>query len=123
MFFCSNPRSLHCKAVGKPLHTESNPKKKASPLYKMRFPAFVPEGALTQQEVKAMLPPGASCWRSNLGSGQWWVHLPPHPRISKSWTIQGHYEAAQFVLKGVWRQWLDDNGLTTADCPVAGLFT
>ena len=115
-------RKIHCKAAGKPLKAEANPKKKASPLYKAKYPAAVPKGAITQPQLKALLPPGASCWKGNLGSGHWWVHLPPHPRISRAWTHNGHFDAAMYVLREVWSLWLEDVGLDKAACPVPALF-
>ena len=115
-------RRFHAKTNGRPEKVPASRSHKKHPLYKTKVLAQVPEGALTQQQVKAMLPPGASVWRGNWGQGHWWGHLPPHSRVSRSW-LHGHRESAFFVLRRLWNSYLKDNGLTRADCPVSRLFS
>ncbi len=89
----------------------------------MKYPAKVPADSFTQADLKGMLPPGASVWRSRLGAGGWCGHLRPGvPRVSRSWAVAGHYESALFVLRELWKQYLDDEGFTKADCRIVGLF-
>eukprot|EP00972_Heterocapsa_arctica_P076587 11298318-Heterocapsa_arctica.AAC.1 len=83
-----------------------------------RFPAKVPEGALTQPEVKSLLPPGAYVWRA-LQRGGWAVQLKPYKSYSQSWRMWGHRGAAMRVLQHVWKLHMDDHGLDS--CPIAGL--
>jgi hypothetical protein len=115
-------RSFEKKAKKRAAQVSRNPRSKNSPLYKLKFPAAVPPDAISQPEMKDMLPPGASVWQGRLGSGAWCSHLPPHPRISRSWALAGHREAAMFVLRHIWSLWLHDQGLQNTDCPVAGVF-
>ena len=60
---------------------------------------------------------------TRFGVGSWGVHLNrDHERICRSWSIAGHSAAAAYVLRGVWRQWLDLHGLSDEHCPVPNLF-
>jgi hypothetical protein len=47
----------------------------------------VPQGAITQQEAKNLLPPGAVIWQGK--TGRWQSHLKPHKSFSKSWRMGG----------------------------------
>ena len=104
----------------------AKPPKKATTkghlLFRKKFLARVPAGAISQAELKQMLPPNSSCWKGNWGSGHWWCHYEPHSRISRSWSIAGHKAAAMYCLKKVWGLWLTDNSLNKSDCPIVGLF-
>ena len=76
----------------------------------------------TQQEAKALLPPGASVWRARVKGG-WMGHLPPDPRISsmfEDFESQGH--ALKDILQRLWLQYLTFRGHDTTQCPVVGLF-
>lgn len=97
-------------------------KNKGHPLYRKKFPAEMPKNAMTQKDLKAMLPPDTSCWRGLLGSGAWYIHVKHHPRIARSWAHRGHYKAAMYVLRRAWEIYLEDYGLPLSDCPVPGLF-
>ena len=121
MCVCSR-RSFEQKALDKPAKASGSARSKKSPLYKCRYPAAVPVDGLTQPQMKELLPPSASVWQGTVGSGSWSVHLPPHSRIARAWTIAGHHAAALHLLRAVWQLWLDDNGLLPADCPIAGVF-
>lgn len=77
-------------------------------------------GELTQASVQALVPPGAHAWKSATGS--WQIHLPPWPRKSRAWAINGEQEAARFVLRYAWQLWLESNNLEESRCPIAGLF-
>ena len=80
-----------------------------------------PSGALQQPEAARLCPPGGHIWRCNK-SGAWSSHLKPFPRTSRSWAVYGHREAALMCLRDMWKNYLTSSGLTTADCPVEGLF-
>lgn len=42
--------------------------------------------------------PGAYIWHA--AGGSWQMHLPPHKRVSKSWSIAGSHELAmRWVVK------------------------
>jgi hypothetical protein len=115
-------RSFNHTAKGNTGQPSRNPRSRNSPLYKMKFAAVVPKNAITQKDMKDLIPPSTSVWQGRLGSGSWNAHYKPHPRISRAWSISGHYEAACFVLKKTWALWLVDNGLSEADCPIKGVF-
>jgi hypothetical protein len=81
----------------------------------------LPPGELTQQQVQAMAPPGAIAWRSKTGT--WRTRLGEgFPGFARSWAKYGERAAATICLQECWKQYLDANGLTTADCDVIGLF-
>jgi len=121
--FESEFKAFHAKTLGlKKTRASGNPKNAKSPLHRVRTLATVPPGAITQQEAKQMLPPGAYVWQGNY-DGCWCVQLKPYPRFSKSWTLMGHRGALMECLRYVRRLWLSDNFLTESDCPVKNLFT
>ena len=82
----------------------------------------VPDGAITQSEARILLPPGASVWKANI-EGCWMGHFPPFKRVSKSWRLHGHREAALEVVKDCWRKYAEANLVSVeAVCNVLGLF-
>ena len=82
----------------------------------------VPDGAITQPEARILLPPGASVWKANI-EGCWMGHFPPFKRVSKSWRLHGHREAALEVVKDCWRTYAEANLVSVeAVCNVLGLF-
>ena len=82
---------------------------------------MVPDGAITQQEAKMMLPPGGSIW-NNWKDGAWCGHQAGHIRSSGSWMEFGHRGAAIHVIGDCWEKYLDDISKPLSACPVAGLF-
>ncbi len=78
---------------------------------------------ISQAEAKCYLPPKAAIWRANF-VGAWCVHLPPHSRHTERWDLHGDSSvgAMKAACRFVWTQWLEDNGLATAKCPIKGLF-
>ena len=84
-------------------------------------PLGVPAGELEQPQLKPLVPPGASIWRSNTGFA-WCGHMPPFKRDSASWHLYGHREAALLVLRNLWRKYLLQHGLSESECPITGLF-
>lgn len=63
----------------------------------------LPENAITQAQVKEMLPNGSSVWNNWRGAAWCW-HYPPDPRFSTSWADYGHYNAAIKGLQILWRE-------------------
>merc|ERR1719198_1135806 len=78
----------------------------------------VPPGDLTQPQLAARCPPKGHVWKGRRG-GTWQGHLPPHSRVSYSWSAYGGREAGLLVLKDLWGAYMEDTGLQ--ECPVAGL--
>lgn len=68
-----------------------------------------------------MLPPASYIWKGRHGT--WAGHFKPYPRVSRSWGIAGHHEAALFVIRALWAHWPRDNRLSLDDCPVEGIFS
>lgn len=103
-------------------------KAKAKPKAKARAspppdpPGPLPQGDLTQAQIKHMCPPGGSVWRANI-QGSWMGHYPPMPRISYSWGIYGHRYSAIKLLRSLWESWAVIHGREVPrDCPIEGLF-
>ena len=103
-------------------HARSGPSSTSSskPLAKYKKVKMPKVGHLTQPWVQSNCPPGCLCWKSSEGS--WQVHLPPWPRKSRSWNIEGEEAAAKFVLKYAWELYLNDLNLPLSRCPIIGLF-
>jgi hypothetical protein len=83
----------------------------------------VPQGAITQQEAKNLLPPGAVIWQGE--TGRWQSHLKPHKSFSKSWRMggdAGHRDACLAAVRDTWEKFLADNGLRMDQCPVKGMW-
>ena len=78
------------------------------------------DGKYSQKDVQAFLPPGAHSWRASAGA--WHVHLPPYPRKSRAWGIEGDEAAGKFILRYAWTLYMRDAGGSTKECPVVGLF-
>lgn len=82
----------------------------------------VPLGAITQEEAKSMLPPGAYIWRDNK-MGSWQSNVPPYRRCSFSWSAYGHREAALLAIRHAWQTYAEHTGSTVAECcRESGLF-
>ena len=74
------------------------------------------------EEAKALKPPDASLWRG-FNRGEYWGHCKPYSRVVASWAKHGsECNALQHVLRSLWRQSLEKQGLDTGSCPVLGLF-
>lgn len=76
----------------------------------------------SQQEAKALLPEGASIWRS-LVRGEWCGHLPPHRRVTAPFARHVDSQGALAAcLRQLWAQHLEKTGAPLTDCPISGLF-
>lgn len=76
---------------------------------------------IPQSEAKQWLPPGAYIWRG-LQRREWAAHLKPYPRVSCRWAEFTEEGALREILRRVWRQYLEMQGKTEAECPISGLF-
>jgi len=111
--------------AGKPMPKQGA---KGHPLCHFKYPAKLTVPAkgkndLEQKEAKLMLPPTAHIWRAN-ARGAWAVHLRPHRRHTEPWADWGwdSYLACRAAVRWVWAQWLDDQLLPRAHCPIKDLW-
>ena len=82
----------------------------------------LPQGDLTQAQIKHLCPPGGSVWRANV-HGSWMGHFPPLPRVSFPWNVYGHRYSAVKLLRNLWESWAMIHGMVLPrDCPIVGLF-
>lgn len=84
-----------------------------------KCPPTPPEGAISQEEARAMTPLGSHIWR-DLTRGGWCGHMKPFARCSRRWATDGHRQACLWVLRTLWNQYLVLQGLGPEACPVAG---
>jgi len=89
-----------------------------------RLPARVlpPNGAVTQQQAKQLLPPSSYIWRS-WRYGMWIGRYPPYKPHSRTWRSHGHYQSCVLVVQQVWTDYLFHHGLDHSSCTVPGLLT
>ena len=120
MTFALDFKTIKKKLLGIKGKVSTSVSNSRSPFYKCRFPASIPEGALTQQDFKSMLPPKAYIWMGSAGS--WQSHIPPHRRFSQSWSVTSHREAGLNAVRDCWLHYLSDNCMDTSSCPIPGLF-
>ena len=76
---------------------------------------------IPQAEAKRWLPPGCSIWRG-VSKCNWNGHYAPYPRCSALWADHGEQGALLQVLRLLWSDYLEHNGMHVGDCPIAGLF-
>ena len=76
---------------------------------------------IPQKTAKKFLPPGAYIWRA-LQRSEWAAHYKPYSRVSSKWRDHGEQGALKIVLRLVWKQYLEHQGLEQNECPVKGLF-
>lgn len=91
---------------------------KGPPGPKLRVPA---KGIIPHEEAKSLAPPGSFVWRA-LTEGAWCGRLPPNGERSRSWRRHGERGACLQILRLLWQQWADSQGLPLSEVPVAGLF-
>lgn len=87
------------------------------------WPVLIIGETISQGEANTYLPPGCSIWesRSRLIGG-WNGHFPRNPRISCSDIMVGsHAAAAHSIIRQLWEQYLDFQGMSHDCCPVPGL--
>lgn len=84
----------------------------------------VPPGNISQPDMKKLLPPGASSWRTpSVPGGGWAGHMPPYARVSSRVDVTGSdRKSALEVLRLLWTQFLRLYQKPRADCPLNGLF-
>ncbi len=78
---------------------------------------------ILQKDAKKYHPPSSSIWRSNF-VGSWQIHVAGHKRHSERWACYDNNirKAMWAAVKVAWSQWLEDNSLEEAQCPIEGLF-
>jgi hypothetical protein len=79
------------------------------------------DSKIEQPEARKLIPPGSSIWRG-LTKGQWCGHLPPYVRVSRPWALN-ETASCMWVIRELWLQYLEANGLDQDSCTVEGLFT
>ena len=91
------------------------------PLKKRKYPAQLGDvrNDMPQAEAKKFLPPDCSIWRDNL-RGAWMVHQKGHRRHTESFKNHAGDSsgAMRAAVRWVWKQYLEDNCLPEADCPL-----
>lgn len=84
--------------------------------------ARVPDGDISQQSAKLLLPPNCSLWRNRMQGG-WCAHLTGYARMSRQWaTHGGERESLLSLLRALWDLHLEREGLGHSACTVQGLF-
>lgn len=63
----------------------------------------IPEGPLTQPEVKLLCLPGIYIWR-NSAAGAWCAKHPPLKQCCKAWVLYWHRESALMCVQELWKQ-------------------
>ena len=101
-------------AVGPPAQ-HSRQKQKAN-----QYPAL--PSHIQQKDAKVFLPPGCSIWKGH-GLNLWAGHCPPYPRKSARWHLNGGEQGALLqCLRLIWTDYLEMNGMSRRQCPIAELF-
>ena len=76
---------------------------------------------ILHSEAKDFVPPKSSIWRG-LTRNSWHGHREGRKRVSASWALWGESGAMRQVLKLLWGQHLEMEGMEVEDCPFTGLF-
>ena len=76
---------------------------------------------ILHSEAREFLPPKSSIWRG-LTRNSWHGHREGRKRVSASWALWGESGAMRQVLKLLWGQHLEMEGMEVEDCPFTGLF-
>jgi hypothetical protein len=70
---------------------------------------------IAQTDAKIYIPPSSSIWRGRV-KRCWNGHVPPRARISEPWA-DDEMASLHIILKRMWQQHIDLNGLTWLACP------
>jgi hypothetical protein len=74
-----------------------------------------------QAEAKHFIPPGSTICLGNTRN-EWWGHFEPNTRVSAPFAKhKGSQDALRYVLKALWRRYLERFGLDDERCPYAEL--
>lgn len=76
---------------------------------------------IDHKDVKRWIPPNSYALKNNT-TGEWIARLKGGASVSRSWGRYGEAEALRLVLRHIWAQHCDQEGLDYGDCPVGGLF-
>ena len=114
-------RNYQARTATQKQHKAEQRKQKAlNSQYSKHIPDLSPSH-VTVAEARAMVPPGASVWQDGR-YGSWQGHLPPYPRVGRSWRKHGEAHALQLVLRHLWKLYLVEQGWGPEQCPVKGVF-
>lgn len=108
------------EAEAKPRSGAKRPTAKANAATKALAKRPLPQGDLTQAEIRDLVPPRGHIWRGNL-VGSWQCHMQGFSRFSASWHLYGHRESVVMCLRD-WRKYLASESMDLAECPIDGLF-
>ena len=118
-------RNTFSKAYKKAKHDRLDASAKAAKALKDSLKGYVDALplAIGHANVKKLIPPGASCWRGNL-RGEWWGHFKPYTSFHEKITDhETEHAAAKAMVKKLWLQWAEREGVVAKDtCPMSGLF-
>lgn len=113
-----------CKVVeakAKPRSGVKRPTAKATAATKAMAKRPLPQGDMTQAEIRDLVPPRGHIWRGSL-VGSWQCHMQGFSRFSASWHLYGQRESAVMCLRDLWRKYLASESMDLAECPIDGLF-
>lgn len=107
---------------GAPSGSSGNKRRKSDqPRLQWKGPRALPAlSEISQADAKKLAPPGAFLWKGN-SSGTCNAKLEPSAQLSRSWRKYGEAQALKLALIGVWERYLEADGLSATDCPIAGL--
>jgi hypothetical protein len=120
-----NEKSVFLKAYRKAKHERSEASAKVAKALKDSLSGLATALPLliSHANVKKLIPPGAVIWRGNL-RGEWWARFKPYTSFHEKLTNhENETEAAKEVIKKLWEQWAEREGVVAKDtCPIVGLF-
>lgn len=88
-------------------------------------PRKLPPGVerLEQKELRKLMPEGGYIWVARRISS-WCTRLPPQRTFTAPWKrYDSEGEAAKAAIRDVWDKFLEGQGLSSADCPITGVFS
>ena len=88
----------------------------AGPPPRQPLPSTIP-----QSEARRFVPPGCYIWRG-LDRSEWCGHCAPRKRVSASWHQYTEEGALRLVVRMLWSQYLEKEGLGRDACPYTDLF-
>lgn len=91
-------------------------KKVATAPARKALPSTIP-----QSQAKKWVPEGTHIWRG-LTRSEWCGHCEPYKRIQASWHLHGEEGAMRIIIRRLWEQNLEADGLGPEACPFDGIF-
>ena len=84
------------------------------------FPTALPFSIL-QGEANRYIPPTSSIWRG-LTRNSWHGHYPGRKRISSQWIVHGESGAMRDIIRWLWVQHCEKEGLELEEVPIRNLW-